>query len=171
MLTILLNTPLWVYVIFLILVYFGLKARKPQHESRFSLLSTPLAMLVWSMFSLNLSTDPGFTLGGWFIALALGALLAWQIFPREGVMLDDPETGLVVPGTWKALILLLLFFAVSYYFGYQDDVSPDRSTDADMLLLKATASGFVCGLTSTRSLKFYWLLRTLQAQRSPLRGK
>lgn len=65
-------------------------------------------------------------------------------------------------------MLLLLFFAVNYYFGYQDDVYPERSTAADMLLLKATASGFVCGLIGTRSLKFYWLLRMLQAQRPPL---
>ncbi|MBX9406998.1 hypothetical protein K5E40_15070 [Pseudomonas baetica] len=168
MLAILQNTPLWVYVVFLILMYYGLKARKPQHESRFSLLSTPLALLVWSLFSLNLSVDPGFTLGGWFIALTLGALSAWLIFSREGVKLDDPETGLVVPGTWKALMLLLLFFAVNYYIGYQDDVHPEHSTAADMLLLKAAASGFVCGLISTRSLKFYWLLRTLQAQRPSL---
>ncbi|POA47438.1 hypothetical protein C1893_14735 [Pseudomonas sp. MPR-ANC1] len=168
MLAILQNTPLWVYVVFLIMVYFGLKARKPQHETRFSLLSTPLVLLVWSLLSLNLSVDPGLTLGGWLIALTLGALSAWLIFSRKGLELDDPETGLIVPGTWKALVLLLLFFAVNYYFGYQDDVHPDRTTEAGMLLLKAVASGFVCGLISTRSLKFYWLLRTLQAQRPPL---
>lgn len=99
MLAILQNTPLWVYVFFVILMYYGLKARKPQHESRFSLLSTPLALLVWSLFSLNLSVDPGFTLGGWSIALILGALSAWLIFSRKGVKLDDPESGLIVPGT------------------------------------------------------------------------
>lgn len=168
MLTIVQNIPLWVYAVFLMLVYFGLKARKPQHESRFSLLSTPLVLLVWSLLTLNLTADPGLTLGGWCIALTLGALLAWLIFPREGVTLDDPETGLIVPGSWKALVLFLLFFAVNFYFGYQDDVYPELSTDKDMLLLKASASGFVCGLISTRSLKFYWLLRVLQVQRPPL---
>jgi hypothetical protein len=109
MLVTLQNTPLWVYVVFLVLVYFGLKARNPQHESRFSLLSTPLVLLGWSLLSLNLTNDPGFTFSGWLIALLLGALSAWLIFPNKGINLDDPETGLIVPGTWKALILLLLF--------------------------------------------------------------
>ncbi|KDD65803.1 hypothetical protein V466_27400 [Pseudomonas mandelii PD30] len=34
-----------------------------------------------------------------------------------------------------------------------------------MLLLKASASGFVCGLISGRALKFYRLLLALQAKR------
>jgi hypothetical protein len=168
MLVTLQNTPLWVYVVFLVLVYFGLKARKPQRESRFSLLSTPLVLLGWSLLSLNLTDDPGLSLSGWLIAVLLGALSAWLIFPSKGINLDDPETGLIVPGTWKALTLLLLFFAANYYFGYQDDVHPERAAAPDMLLLKAAASGFISGLISARSLKYYRLLRTLQAQRPRL---
>ena len=62
-------------------------------------------------------------------------------------------------------MLYLLFFAVNYYFGYQDDVHPEQASALDTLLFKAAASGFVCGLIGTRSLKYYRLLRTLQSQR------
>ncbi|WP_426234407.1 DUF6622 family protein [Pseudomonas sp. TWP3-2] len=168
MLAILQNTPLWVYAILLFLLYCGLKARTPHHESRFALLLTPLVLIAWSLFSLNLNLDPGLSLSCWLCAMLLGAVSAWLIFSRRGVTLDDAETGLIVPGTWKVLMLYLLFFTVNYYFGYQDDVHPEQSSTSQILLLKAVVSGFVCGLISTRSLKFYWLLRTLQAQRPPL---
>lgn len=41
MLTILQNTPIRVYLIFLLLVYFGIKAFSPRRESRASMLITP----------------------------------------------------------------------------------------------------------------------------------
>jgi len=44
------NIPLWVYVIFLVLCYFGVKALYPTHESKAALLVTPPALLAWSLF-------------------------------------------------------------------------------------------------------------------------
>lgn len=57
---------------------------------------------------------------------------------------------------------------MNYYFGYQNDVHPERAAAPDMVLFKAVASGFITGLISARSLKYYRLLRSLQAQRPPL---
>ncbi|QJP97411.1 hypothetical protein [Pseudomonas fluorescens] len=168
MLTILQNTPIRAYVIFLLLVYFGIKAFSPRRESRLSMLITPPAFLAWSLYSVNLTIDPVLFLGCWFGALLLGALAAWMVFSRKGVVLDDSATGLIMPGTVKILIMLLMFFSANFYFGYQQDVNPEFSASANMLLLKSTVSGFMCGLISTRSLKLYWTLRTLAARQSPV---
>lgn len=165
MLNTLQNTPLWVYAIFLLLCYYGVKALSPTRESKTSLLLTPPLLLGWSLYSLNLMLNPQLSVSCWLAAVILGALAALLIFPRKGVELDDPQTGLIVAGTPKTLVLYLLFFALNYYFGYQDDVHPELAATLEMLLLKASASGFVCGLISGRALKFYRLLLTLQAKR------
>jgi hypothetical protein len=130
------------------------------------MLITPPALIVWSLFSINLTLDPALSLSCWIGALLLGGFAAWLMFSAQDVTLDDSQTGLILPGSWKVLMLYLLFFAVNYYFGYQDDVHPEQACAPDMLLFKAAASGFVCGLIGTRSLKYYRLLRSLQAQRS-----
>ena len=162
------NTPLWVYAVFLVLVYFGIKARTPSPKSRLAMLVTPPVLIAWSLFSINLTLNPALSLSCWFGALLLGGVTAWLMFSAQYVTLDDSQTGLILPGTWKVLMLYLLFFAVNYYFGYQDDVHPEQASALDTLLFKAAASGFVCGLIGTRSLKYYRLLRLLQAQRPGL---
>ncbi|MBV4477372.1 MULTISPECIES: DUF6622 family protein [Pseudomonas] len=166
MLAILQNTPLWVYAIFLLLVYFGLKARTSSHESRLAMLVTPPALIAWSLLSMDLTFNPALSLSYWFGTMLLGGGSAWLLFSPQGVVLDDSQNGLVVPGTWKMLVLYLLFFAVNYYFGYQDAVHPEQASAPDTLLFKTAASGFVCGLIGARSLKHYRLLRTLLAQPS-----
>ncbi|WP_248742680.1 MULTISPECIES: DUF6622 family protein [unclassified Pseudomonas] len=168
MLTILQNTPIRAYVFFLLVVYFGIKAFSPRRESRLSMLITPPAFLAWSLYSVNLTIDPVLFLGSWFGALLLGSLSAWLVFSRKGVALDDTATGLIMPGTVKILIMFLMFFFANYYFGYQDAVNPQLAASPDMLLLKSTVSGFMCGLISTRSLKLYWTLRALAARQSPV---
>lgn len=121
------NTPLWVYVIFLVLCYFGVKALYPTHESKSALLVTPPALLAWSLFSLDLTLNPQLSVGCWLVTFLLGSLSALVFFSRKGVELDDPETGLIMPGSWKTLVLYQLFFAVNFYFGYQDDVQIGRA--------------------------------------------
>ncbi len=162
------NIPLWVYVIFLVLCYFGVKALYPTHESKAALLVTPPALLAWSLFSLNLTLNPQLSVGCWLVTFLLGSLAALVFSSRKGVELDDPETGLIVPGSWKTLVLYQLFFAVNFYFGYQDDVHPEQAATLEVLLFKASASGFVYGLICGRSLKLYRLLLELQAQRSKM---
>jgi hypothetical protein len=167
MLTILQNTPLRVYLIFLLVVYFGIKSFSPRRESRASMLITPPAFLAWSLYSLNLSINPALFFSTWFGALLLGGLSAWLVFSRRGVVLDDSATGLIMPGTAKILIMYLMFFSANYYFNYQHDVHPERFASPDLLLLKSIISGFLCGLISTRSLKLYWTLRALASGRLP----
>lgn len=168
MLTILQNTPIRVYLIFLLVVCFGIKAFSPRRESRASMLITPPAFLAWSLYSLNLTINPALFFSTWLAALLLGGLSAWLVFSRRGVVLDDSAKGLIMPGTVKILIMYLMFFSANYYFGYQHEVHPEGAESPDMLLLKAGIAGFMCGLISTRSLKLYWTLRGLASRRSPV---
>lgn len=167
MLTILQNTPIRVYLIFLLVVYFGIKSFSPRRESRASMLITPPAFLAWSLYSLNLTINPGLFFSTWLGALLLGGLSAWLVFSRRGVVLDDSAKGLIMPGTVKILIMYLMFFSANYYFNYQHDVHPERSASPDMLLIKSIISGFLGGLIGTRSLKLYWTLRALASRRLP----
>ncbi|MGE8186268.1 hypothetical protein [Pseudomonas sp. NPDC086278] len=162
MLNTLQNTPLWVYAVFLLLCYIGIKALSPTRESKTSLMLTPPIFLVWSLYSLNLTLNPTLSISCWLAAVAVGSVLALVIFSRNGLELDQAQTGVVVPGTAKTLVIYLLFFAVNYYFGYEAEVNPEYSATLPMVLLKACASGFASGLFCGRSIRFYQAFRALK---------
>ncbi|MHC8355696.1 hypothetical protein ACYZTL_10765 [Pseudomonas sp. LB3P81] len=162
MLNTLQNTPLWVYALFLLLCYYGIKALSPNRESKISLLITPPILLGWSLYSLNLTLSPSLSVSCWLAAVIAGSGVALLIFSREGIELDQPQTALIVPGTAKTLALYLLFFAVNYYFDYQAEVDPEHSATLPMVLLKACASGVTSGLFCGRSIRFYQMFHSLK---------
>lgn len=163
MLNTLQNTPLWVYAVFLLLCYFGIKALSPTRESKTSLLITPPILLGWSLYSLNLTSNPSLAISCWLAAVCAGGLVALVIFSHEGLELDQARTGLVIPGTAKTLVIYWLFFAVNYYFGYEAEVDPQHSATLTMVLSKACASGFASGVFCGRSVRFNQAMRSLMA--------
>ncbi|MCK1790737.1 DUF6622 family protein [Pseudomonas violetae] len=163
MLNALQNTPPWVYALFVLICYFGIKALSPSRESKISLLITPPILLAWSLYSLNLSLHPVLSLGFWLVAVLVGSAAALLIFSSKDVRLDVTETGLILPGTSKTLVLYLLFFAINYYFGYEAEVHPQLSKTLPVMLLKACASGVASGLFCGRSVRFYQVFRSLRA--------
>lgn len=163
MLTTLQNTPQWVYALFLLLCYYGIKALSPSHESKTSLLVTPPILLGWSLYSLDLTLNPLLSTSCWLAAVIVGSFVALLIFSRKGIELDQSQNALIVPGTAKTLALYLLFFVVNYYFGYQAEVDPEHFATLPMALLKACASGFASGLFCGRSITFYQMFRSLKS--------
>jgi membrane-associated HD superfamily phosphohydrolase len=161
MLDILLGTPLWVFAVYLLLCYYGIKACSSSRESRKSLLMTPLILIVWSLFSLNHTALSAIY---WMSGVALGSLVAMGMFSRKGVSLEADGNGLIIPGTLKILFISQLFFAVKYYIGYQDAVHPELAATTQMLALTGVASGFTVGLFCGRAITLYRALLTLQAR-------
>lgn len=155
MLDILQGTPLWVYAVFALVCYYGLRALSPTRESRRSLLLTPAILLVWSVWSLHLGDHPLLALVAWAGGAALGSLLAMLLFSSAGVLLESSSETLLVPGTLKILGISLLFFAVKYWIGYQSAVHPEHAASMQMLGISGTAAGFTVGLFCGRALKLY----------------
>jgi hypothetical protein len=170
MLDILQGTPLWVYGVFLLICYYGLRARTASRESKLSLLITPGILTLWSFFSLNYHEQPELALGSWLAGIALGSLAAIALFSRRGLTLDSDGKDLIVPGTWKILYISLLFFAVKYFIGYQSAVHPERSASVQMLALTGIASGFTLGLFCGRAITLYRELMALRALKSAPAG-
>lgn len=164
MINILQGTPLWVYAVFAMILYYGLRARSGSRESLDSLLIAPLILLVWSLWSMSLGGHPLLALGAWTAGAVLGSLVAMLLFSTFGAVLDSGGEALLVPGTLKILGISLLFFVVKYWLGYQKAVHPEQATSVQMLSIGGAAAGFTVGLFWGRALKLYRHLRILQAR-------
>jgi hypothetical protein len=148
MLDILQGTPLWVYAVYLWICWYGIKATRGSRENHRSLMILPVVLVIWSLLSIEHST---LSIGCWLGGAAVGCLLAMAMFTAKGARLDGHT--LVLPGTWKILLISQLFFGVKYYLGYQHAVHPLLSSTAPMLALAGGASGFTVGLFCGRAIK------------------
>lgn len=159
MLDILHGTPFWVYVIYLWLCYYGVKACFGGQENLRSLLILPLVLVIWSFFSLNY---PVLSATYWLGGLVLGGGLASAVFSGKDARLGADGKSLVLPGSVKILLISQLLFAVKFYLGYQAAVHPELTITTPMLTLAGSASGFAVGLFCGRAVRLYRRLLALQ---------
>lgn len=148
MLDILQGTPVWVYAIYLWICYYGIKGCLGGRESRRSLVILPVVLVMWSLMSLTPSI---LSSGAWVGGVALGCVAGMVLFNAQGACLDADGKTLVLPGTWKTLLISQLFFAVKYYFGYQQAVHPLLLSTPSMLMAVGGVSGFTVGLFCGRA--------------------
>ena len=98
----------------------------------------------------------------WAGGAVVGSMVGMLLFNANGARLDAHGETLLLPGTWKTLLISQLFFAVKYYFGYQQAVHPLLLNTPDMLAAIGAVSGFTVGLFCGRAIK---LQRALVALR------
>ena len=159
MLDILQGTPLWVYAVYLWICYYGIKACLGGRENRRSLMIVPVVLVVWSLMSLTPSILSSSAWGG---GAVLGSLVGMLLFNAEGARLEGNGETLVLPGTWKTLLISQLFFAVKYYFGYQQAVHPLLLSTSEMLVAVGGVSGFTVGLFCGRAVRLQRALTALR---------
>jgi hypothetical protein len=159
MLDILQGTPLWVYAVYLWICYYGIKACLGGRENRRSLLILPVVLVVWSLMSLAPSL---LSSSAWAGGAVVGSLVGMLLFNANGARLDANGETLVLAGTWKTLLISQLFFAVKYYFGYQQAVHPLLLSTPDMLATIGAVSGFTVGLFCGRAIKLQRALAALR---------
>lgn len=112
------HTPPWVFVLFLVLLGYGLSQFKPRQVSRLRLFMLPAVML-------------GLSLLGVFTGFGLKpvALLAWAIgvgvvigtgqwrMPPQGRDSMPGTASYHIPGSWIPLALMMTIFAIKYAVG------------------------------------------------------
>lgn len=159
MLDILQGTPLWVYAVYLWICYYGIRACLGGRENRRSLLILPVVLVVWSLMSLAPSL---LSSSAWAGGAVVGSLVGMLLFNANGARLDANGATLVLAGTWKTLLISQLFFAVKYYFGYQQAVHPLLLSTPSMLATIGAVSGFTVGLFCGRAIKLQRALAALR---------
>ena len=119
----------------------------------------PVVLVVWSLMSLAPSL---LSSSAWAGGAVVGSLVGMLLFNANGARLDANGETLVLAGTWKTLLISHLFFAVKYYFGYQQAVHPLLLSTPDMVAAIGAVSGFTVGLFCGRAIKLQRALATLR---------
>src|SRR5215471_6812872 len=124
-LAILQHSPWWVYVLFAVLIWFGLRALRPRTLPIWRLMIVPAVFIGWGIASmLTQSRTSVFLIAVWLVTATVGAILAWIGARRLEVRIDRAHRSVTLPGSVRPLVVNMLIFAAKYAIGVAMVLSP-----------------------------------------------
>lgn len=158
-LTIVRNTPWWVFVLFALLLALGVQALRGCVISVWRLLVTPVIFIGWGVISLALQlVFSPILIVDWVVAALIGAAIAWTMIRLDDVRIDRARQLVSLPGSALPLIRSLLIFSAKYGLAVAVAIAPASHANLafwDIASSSAKRSGgtglFVQGVIPTTS--------------------
>lgn len=137
------TTPTHAWMILAILIWTGINATKELTISIPRLFIIP-ALLTMMKLKVFLHSGPSIMLS-YTIALALSSFYSFRTKPPAKFSKD--KWSVTLPGSYKTLVVLLIFFAVKYTFGFMKSNNAELYSSLIYLdmLLSGIFSGFFLG--------------------------
>jgi hypothetical protein len=151
---VLVNTPWWVWLIFVVVTTLGLRDLRPRRLSTIGMSVLPLVSLILSLLGLARFGPPLPAVAAWALAAAIGAALGARRASRRPMTLIDGDVRLA--GSWFSLGLAWAIFAVQYAQGVLNALIPGLRSDPLWIAASFGFSGLTLGLG------LGWLVRMLQ---------
>lgn len=150
------QTPVWVYFTFLALIYLGVRACFTHEVNLRQTIIFPAVFICLSVITFYYYPQPLLTIPVWIVATVIGAFVSYYRLERYSLKRGKKTNTLIIPGSCATLFILLFYFSVRYYLGYQAAVrgGVDELTQMQIILY-FISSGFISGFFIARS----WLLR------------
>jgi hypothetical protein len=149
-----LNTPTWVYALFVSLVGFGWSQRRERTVNLYLLALAPLGMTAFSLYG-TLQAFGILALGAWAagVAAAIGVGLALK--RPEGVRYSPEDASFRVPGSWTPLALMMAVFFVRYLIAVCIGIDPSLRQPGLFSLAASLAYGLLGGVFPARALRVW----------------
>lgn len=149
------ETPWFVYLIFIYVVYMGFRSLHPRIVKFWHIFPLPLVLIFWSLTISSGRWDRSFlSLGVGLGCVAIGTLVGWWVLSFYKVRIDRSRGTIMLPGSKWILALALSFFAVRYYFGYL--YATTMFIPPHFVLIDFAISGFLIGNFIGRALRYCW---------------
>tara|TARA_R110000868_G_scaffold153723_2_gene379397 strand:+ start:278 stop:808 length:531 start_codon:yes stop_codon:yes gene_type:complete len=146
------DTPTWVYILFIYLMWVGIKASKTRVISLKKLFMIPALFTYMSVHTLVTSFDIRFfEITTWACAILLGVIIGCLDVRRKlsNIKVDKQKHLIQLPGSWATLVLILIIFSSKYYFSYELAIDPSLRNQTwfefGMLAISGSCTGLFVG--------------------------
>jgi uncharacterized membrane protein len=147
------NTPTWVFVLFFVLLMFGVMQARTRTVRMIPALLLPAGMIALSLAGINssfgLTTVP---LTSWAAALAMAAVVGYSLFRDKRVMYDATAKTFFVPGSWLPLAVIMAIFFAKYFYAVMHALRADIITKPQFVVALSAVYGLLSGYFAARAL-------------------
>jgi hypothetical protein len=146
------HTPIWVFGLFFVLIYFGIQQSKNRVVPKLRLAILPAVMIglslsgVLSAFGANILA---FT--AWLAALILVLLVSKQIKPDHHITFSSVTQKFNVPGSWLPLGLMMAIFMAKYAVAIAMGFQPSLSQSIHFIVVVSFVYGFLSSIFFARA--------------------
>ena len=140
------RTPWWVFLIFALVTWMGIKALRTRVVALHKLAVAPVIFAVWGVSSLFQFLGPTPTVLTIFgIAVLVGAAIGWALSRLVSVR---PVGGnqVEISGSPLTLILILIIFVSKYAIGFMVATNPQAAQSLGFVVFDAGVTGVVIGI-------------------------
>ena len=114
---ILFHTPAWVFVLFFVLLIFGLMQTRTRTVRKIPALLFPAGMIALSLAGISSSFGlRPIPLASWAMGLALATFVGYALFRDKRVRYDATDARFLVPGSWVPLGAIMAIFFAKYAY-------------------------------------------------------
>jgi hypothetical protein len=154
------HTPVWVFVLFFVLLVFGLMQTRTRTVRKIPALLFPAGMIALSLAGINSSFGLGpVPLASWAIALTIAAFVGYALFRDERVRYDATEGKLFIPGSWVPLAVIMAIFFAKYIYAVMRAFDAGVISAPLFVVVLSSVYGLLSGYFGARALN---LIRQVQ---------
>lgn len=140
------HTPIWVFILFGVLVFFGLKQSKARHVPERMVIALPVAMLVLSL----LGVISGFgvtllTIVFWMVGVVTALMFNWLFRLSKRAEYDVANHAFHLKGSWVPLLLMMIIFFTKYTVAVLQVQQHALSTEPIFMLVVCALYGVLSG--------------------------
>ena len=167
---ILTNTPKWVFVLFVALVWLGLKQMLPRRVGLNRITIMPLAMTCLSLVGVTSAfSDSPQALLTWFAGAAVAFTLNFQLPGSTQIAYDVASRRFQMPGSVVPLALFMGIFFTKYAVGMSLGMQPALVHNSGFALSIGALYGTFSGIFLARAAKL-WRVALTQANAGVQKG-
>jgi hypothetical protein len=144
----LLAAPKWPYLVFAMIVWFGVRAFKPRSTPIWRMAMIPAVFIAWGTASLLLRANmSGFAILEWIVAAAAGTWAGWYSCRSANIQVDPMRGMVTFPGSVLPLIRYILIFAVKYALAVTYALRQDFRVEVGLvnILFSGAFAGYFAG--------------------------
>jgi hypothetical protein len=159
------GTPMWVFLLFALLIYRGILAANGKMMNLKKLFIMPIVFLF--LMGQKMSANPAAFLG----FLVVGCFIGWLIYKNIEIKADKEKKQIFIPGSYMPLILIIVAFSKGYFIGYTTAVHPELVKTFWFTFGVATVSGIFSGMFIGRTAIYLYKYNKAEHQELPVDSK
>jgi hypothetical protein len=146
LISILQHTPFQVWIIFVILISFGISLSLPRRRTLRSAVMIPVVMIAMSCYGVVAGfSHQAPALAAWATGVVASLMHAHITGAWSGIRWSEKHRRLIIPGSWGPMILMMGLFATKYIANVLLAISPELKFDLGFMAVAGFSYGAFSG--------------------------